>query len=291
MASIMMTGANSFIGKNFMNYSRFNSIKEVSLLNSKPDEIDFSGIDVVLHLAAIVHASKRIPEENYYKINRDLCLDVAGQAKKKGVKHFILLSTTKVYGKFIPGSTPWNESSECFPDDSYGKSKYAAEVELKKTENTDFVVSILRTPIVYGDGVKANMFKIIQLIDSMPVLPFGRTKNCRHFSYIENLVGFIDQIIDSKASGTFIAMDEFEISTTQLVKLISKSLKRKVVLFNVPDIIIKAGFLILPVLFDRLYGSFRLDNTFTKNALNYTPRYSTEDGIENMVSYYKKQRK
>ena len=164
MNKILITGTNSFVGTNFMKYSKYREIDEVSLFDKNPEDIDFKGYDVIIHLVAIVHQTIKIPEDQYFKVNRDLCIEVAKHAKKAGVKQFVFLSTVKVYGKFIKGYSYWNEKSPCFPDDAYGKSKYAAEIALKELNDKDFTVSIVRTPLVYGEGVKANMLSILKLV-------------------------------------------------------------------------------------------------------------------------------
>jgi nucleoside-diphosphate-sugar epimerase len=286
MAKVLITGANSFIGTNYRRISVNQNVSEVSIVENKPEDIDFSHFDVVLHLAAIVHQSKKISDEDYLFVNRDLCERVARQAKKSGVRQFIFLSTVKVYGKFIPGSEPWTEDSACNPDDAYGMSKCQAELALKKIEDKEFIVSIIRTPIVYGPGVTANMLKLINLIELFPVLPFARVNNHRHYTYIENLVGYIDRIIEIRASGTFLAMDDTALSTTNLVTHLSVFLKRKIVLFSFPDFIINAGIFLMPNFFDRLYRSFYLDNTKTKKRLDYSPPFSTEEGLGIMISSY-----
>jgi nucleoside-diphosphate-sugar epimerase len=192
----------------------------------------------------------------------------------------------KVYGKFIPGSQPWNENSVCKPEDTYGMSKFEAEVALRELEDDEFIVSIIRTPIVYGPGVMANMLKLIKLIERLPILPFGHVINSRHYTYIENLIAFIDRIIKIKASGTFIAMDEKALSTTDLVEYLSKFLHRRIVLFRLPDVIVDAGVYLMPNFFDRLYRSFYLDNTKTKEILNFEAPFLTEEGLSMMISAY-----
>ena len=168
MTKVLITGANSFVGTNFIKYSQFRDTEEISLLNKRPEDIDFEKYDVVLHLAAIVHQSKKITEAEYFRVNRDLCLRVAEHAKKRGIRQFVFLSTLKVYGEFVNGSDLRNEDSECFPDDAYGRSKYSAEIELKKLEDEHFILSIIRTPLVYGEGVKANMINLVKLVDLFP---------------------------------------------------------------------------------------------------------------------------
>jgi len=290
MTRILITGAGSFVGSNFIHFSKYRDVEEISLFTNKPEDINFSQFDVVLHLVAIVHQSKQIPEKEYYKINRDLCVEVAEQAKKAGVKQFVFLSTVKVYGEFIPESGAWNENSICIPDDAYGKSKYEAELALKKIEDAGFTVSIIRTPLVYGEGVRANMLSIIKLVDTFPILPFGKVNNKRSFTSAGNLAGFIDRIIEKRASGIFLAMDEKPLSTTELVNYISEFLNKKVVLFKVPGIIIKIGTFFIPRIFDRLYGSFEMDNSKTLKKLDFKPPFTSAEGIEKMVLAYKSQK-
>jgi nucleoside-diphosphate-sugar epimerase len=287
MVSILITGANSFVGKNYIENSINKDIDEISLFNRRPEDIVFSKYDVVIHLVAIVHQSKRIHESEYYKINKDLCLSVAENAKRAGVKQFIFLSTVKVYGKFIPNAGPWQENSICTPEDSYGKSKYDAELALKHLEDNNFIVSIIRTPLVYGVGIRANMLSILRLVDKCPILPLANVNNKRSFTSAENLVAFIDRIIEKKASGVFIAMDESALSTTELVKYISRFLNKKVFLFRMPQLFIKIGKFFIPKIFDRLYGSFEMDNSKTLAELDFKPPFSTEEGIKKMVLAYR----
>jgi UDP-glucose 4-epimerase len=291
MKRVLITGANSFIGTNFIKYSENRQTREISLKEKSPEDINFTDVDVVLHVAAIVHQSTKINEKEYFRVNTDLCLRVAGLAKNAGVKHFVFLSTLKVYGKFIPGCELRNESSECFPDDAYGKSKYAAETGLMKMGNESFTVSIIRTPLVYGEGVMANMIKLIKLVDSVPLLPLGKIDNSRNFTYVENLVGFIDRIIKTNASGIFIVMDENPLSTTELVEYISKYLNKRVLLFRVPRIILRISSLLFPDFIDRLYGSLEVSNDKTKKQLGFKPGFSTEKGIEKTVLYYQERKK
>ena len=204
MAKILIIGANSFVGKNYIKYSKNTDVKEVSLIENLPEEIDFKGYDVILHLVAIVHQSKKIDEKEYFRVNKDLCIRTAQKAKADGVKQFVFLSTVKVYGKYDAKEGPWNEKSKCNPDDAYGKSKYAAEIELKKLEDQNFTVSIVRTPLVYGENVRANMRSFIKLVEKVPILPLGNVENKRSFTSVENLVAFIDRIIEKRASGVFI---------------------------------------------------------------------------------------
>jgi UDP-glucose 4-epimerase len=291
MIRILITGANGFIGTNFRRFSKYHDIEEVSLYENKPEDISFEKYDIVLHLAAIVHQSKKIPESEYFKVNKDLCLRVAEQAKKAGIKQFVFLSTLKVYGEFVPNSELRNEDSICLPDDVYGRSKYEAEIGLKKLEDVDFTISIIRSPLVYGEGVRANILSIVKLIESFPLLPFGNIYNKRNFIYTENLVGFIDRIIEKKATGIFIPKDEGALSTTELINFLSKYLEKNVALFKLPQIFIRIGTFFIPGIFARLFGSLEFDNAKTKKELNYEPPFSTEEGIKKWLYNYKTAKK
>ena len=284
---ILITGKNSFVGRNFISLSKSRDVDEVSLFDNNPEKIDFGKYNIVIHLVAIVHQKKTIPESQYFIINRDLCLKVAELAKKAGVKQFIFLSTVKVYGKFIPGSEPWNEESKCLPEDAYGKSKYEAELALKELEDDSFTISIIRTPLVYGEHVRANMLSIMKLVKWTHILPFKNVNNRRNFTGAENLVSFIDRIIEKRASGIFIAMDEKAISTSELVRMIAENMGKKIIFFKVPDFIIKIGMTVLPNIFDRLYGSFEMDNSKTLKVLDFKPPVPINEGIKKMVKSFK----
>jgi len=288
MQKILITGTNSFVGSNFIKHSRIKGICEVSLFNYEPGKIDFSQYDVIIHLVAIVHQKRTIPEEEYFRVNRDLTIQVAREAKEAGVKQFIFLSTVKVYGAFHTDSLPWNESSDCFPEDAYGKSKYEAENALRELQNKNFTVSIVRTPLVYGDGVRANMKSIVSLVRRSFILPFNDIRNKRNFTSAENLVAFLDRIIELRASGTFIAMDKEAISTSDLVKMISENLGKKIYLFKTPGFIISFGMKVVPSFFDRLYGSYEMDNSETLRLLDFNPPLTTKEGIKRMIDSFPK---
>lgn len=291
MTKILVTGSNSFIGNNFIKNSKYSEIDKISLVNNKPEDVDFSKYDVVLHLAAIVHAKKKQPKQRYFEINTNLCLSIAEKAKQTGVKQFIFISTIRVYGKYEKEKGPWNEDSPCFPDDYYGMSKYQAEIELRKLEDKNFTVSIIRPPLVYGEDAPANMLSLIKLVERFPVLPFKSVKNSRHFVSVENLTMFIEKIILLRATGIFIACDQRPLSTTELVSLIAKHLNKNPHLVRIPDVIIKIGLFLIPKYFERLYCSFKIDNKKTLEVLKIEPVFLVEESIMKMVLKYQEKKK
>ena len=284
---IIITGSSGFIGTNFIKDNSDFDIIEIDLLTQNVEDINFTGVDSVLHLAALVHQMQGALEELYFKINRDLAYEVAKRAKEQGVKHFVLMSTAKVFGESTTGKPAWDENSECKPLDAYGKSKFEAEQLIRSLENENFKVAVVRSPLVYGVGVKANMYNLVKLVDRFLVLPLGGINNRRSIVYVGNLVALLQHIIKIQASGIFIAGDRVPLSTTELTGLIAKSLNKRIRLFKVPGFLIRIIDALKPAIIDRLFGSLELDNDPTNQKLGFVLPYTSEQGIREMTEWYK----
>lgn len=287
MIKILITGSSGFVGTNFIRNSPDYSITEIDLINQPVSSINFSGIETVLHLAALVHQMKGAPEEQYFKINRDLAFEVAKRAKIAGVRQFVFMSTAKVFGESSGSKIIWNENCECNPKDPYGKSKFEAERLLLGLLDDNFKIAIIRSPLVYGAGVKANMYKLVKLVNRFPALPFANIDNFRSIVYVGNLISLIKRIIEYESFGIFIAGDREILSTTQIIQLISKVSNKRLLLIKVPRFMITIMSKFYPAIMDRLYNSFILDATSTNERLNFVPPYSTEEGLQEMVKWFK----
>jgi UDP-glucose 4-epimerase len=219
--------------------------------------------------------------EEYERVNVTQTITLAKKAKESGVKQFVFMSTVKVYGEETDAK--YTETSICKPEDEYGKSKLRAEKLLLELEDDNFKVSIIRTPIVYGYGVKANIKNLVSLVNKVSVLPFGGIENNRSMVYIGNLCHLVDVVIQQKQSGVFLASDDNPLSTSKLCELIAKNLEKKVYLVKIPffETLLK---LVKPSFHKRLYGSLEVDNTITKKKLNLKNPYSVEDGIRLMLN-------
>ena len=286
MNDILLTGSNGFVGNYFKtNYKDKYKINTFSFLNDSFQDLDLSDTTTIIHLSALVHQMGGASEQEYAKVNIIQTLDLAKKAKSSEVKHFVFMSTVKVYGE--EADVAYTENSECNPHDDYGKSKLKAEKELLKLEDDSFKVSIVRTPIVYGYGVKANIKNLINLVGKVPVLPFGGIENKRSMVYVGNLCHLVDVIIQKKISGVFLASDDKAISTTRLIELIAKELDKKVYLVKVPffESLLK---LVKPSFHKRLYESLEVDNSLTIKTLFGEAKaslpYSVEDGIKIMLT-------
>ena len=282
MINILLTGANGFVGSYFKSkYADKYNIQTFSFLNDDFKSLHVEGVEVIVHLSALVHQMGGAAKEEYERVNVTQTLELARKAKESGVKHFVFMSSIKVYGEET--NVAYSETTTCKPEDEYGKSKLKAEKELRKLESDDFKVSIIRTPIVYGYGVKANIKNLMGLVQKVSVLPFGRIQNRRSMVYVGNLCHVMDVIIQKEASGLFLASDDRAVSTTELIELIANALDKKIYLIKMPffESLLK---LVKPSFHKRLYGSLEVDNTLTKERLDLVNPYSVEEGIRLMIN-------
>ena len=282
MKKLLITGSSGFVGKYFIKKYKDNyEIKTFSFLKDDINSLDCSDVDVVFHLSALVHQMDGASCEEYERVNVSQTLQLAKKAKESGVKHFVFMSTVKVYGEET--NSKYTENTVCNPEDNYGKSKLKAELELQKLEDENFKVSIVRTPIVYGYGVKANIKNLVNLVKKVPVLPFGKIENKRSMVYIGNLCHLVDEVITQEKSGIFLASDNEAISTSRLIELLAKNLDKRIYLVKI--IFFESLLKILkPSFHKRLYGSLEVDNTITKEKLNLQNPYSVEEGIKLMIN-------
>lgn len=287
MNKITITGANSFIGSYFKKNTPQFQVNEVDLLTNKPSEIDFSKTNIVFHVAAIVHQDKAIPESTYFKVNSDLAFDVAQKAKQDGVKQFVFMSTVKVYGENSTIEHPWSEDSECKPSDPYGKSKLDAEKRLMQLNVENFVVSIIRTPVVYGVGVKGNIQKIAKFVKAQKFIPFKGINNKRAMVYIGNLVALIQEVIKQQKPGIFLAGDAKILSTSEFVYYLISAATSKKYFITFPLVMQKLIMLVKPSFYNRLFGSMVIDNSKTYKELNFEPPYTAEQGLKEVMNSVK----
>ena len=279
---LLLTGSSGFIGSYFRShYSDRYDIETFSFFKDDLESLDLTQIDVVVHLSALVHQMDGASKEEYERVNVVQTLELAKKAKTNAKSHFIFMSTVKVYGEET--NTAYTEKSNCNPQDDYGKSKLKAELELQKLEDDNFKVSIIRTPIVYGYGVKANIKNLISLVNKVSIMPFGGIENRRSMIYVGNLCHLIDTLIQKQKSGIFLACDDKPISTTRLIQLIVKELDRNIYLIKIPffGTLLK---LLKPAIYKRLYESLEVDNNFTKEVLALKNLYTTEEGIKYTIN-------
>lgn len=256
--TLMITGASGFIGSNFIKkYENEYNIIPVCLIRNKPEDLDYTGVDTILHLAALVHQMKGAPEEKYFEVNTELTRRLATAAKGKGVKHFVFYSTVAVWGTH--GYFDYNEvitlKTSLNPLTSYAKSKYDAEEILNELKSDNFKISILRPPMVYGKDCPGNMKRLEKLVDILPILPFGNDENKRTIVHIDKLLDETNKIIQNEKEGIYIPRDDKNMSIKDILGYIFREKNKKKILIKLPRSVIKLLHKISPRIIESLYGS------------------------------------
>lgn len=233
MKKILITGANSYIGMSFEKYMQQwpedYQVDTVDMIDGSWREKSFAGYDAVFHVAGIAHQKET--EENahlYYEVNRDLAVETAQKAKNDGVGQFVFLSTMAVYG-VEEGEI--NHSTETLPKSHYGKAKLEAEQKIKPLRAETFAVTVLRPPMVYGEGCKGNYQSLVKIAKKMPIFP--RYQNKRSMISIDRLCQYVKDLIDNRYEGLLLPQDENYVCTSQMIKEIAEGLGRKMVLVRI----------------------------------------------------------
>lgn len=251
-----------------------------------------NGANVVVHVAArahIMHDEVVNPLGEYRKVNVEGTLNLAKQAAAAGVKRFVYISSIKVNGESTTGLTAFVEANTAIPEDPYGVSKYEAEVGLRLlAKETGLEVVIIRPPLVYGPGVKANFLSLLKLSATGLPLPFGSVNNKRSMVYVGNLVDLIVRCINhpSAANETFLVSDGDDVSLRSLLTMMRSAMGRSARLVPVPVGLFKlAGALTgRRGVVDRLVGDLQVDSTKARKLLEWEPPFTVSQGIEVTVA-------
>ena len=256
------------------------------------------GVDAVIHLAARTHVMKESapdPLAVYRQANAAATINLAQQAAAAGVKRFIFLSSIKVNGEETSKGEAFSELSIPAPLDPYGISKLEAEEGLQKIcsehdSHMDFV--IIRAPLIYGTGVKANFRKLMDLVatqsgtflGNLIPLPLGGIHNQRSFLALDNLVDFMRLAIahPKAANQLFLLADGTDFSTPALIQMIAKGMHRKPpLLFSLPTgFMLHLGSMLgMRAAVQRLVGSLQVNSTKARTLLNWQPPLKTTDAI------------
>lgn len=241
---ILITGKDSYIGTSFEKWvEQYGDTYIVDTIDVRDDswkQQSFAGYDAILHVAGIVHLNaKKVDESLYYKVNRDLVVEIAEKAKSEGVKQFIQMSTMAVYGLEgkIDEEVIIGKNTECNPTSAYGKSKLQAEQELSKLSCETFKVVTLRPPMIYGPNCPGNYARLEKLAMKTPVFPM--IENKRSMLHIDRLCQVIKECMGNIAEGVLLPQDEEYINTSILVRKLAEKNGKKVYLSREMGYIIK----------------------------------------------------
>ena len=308
---LILTGATGFIGKEILEKVKSFDVNVIG--RSKPKMNDgytffHASIDadsdygsaladggVVIHSAARAHVmddNSADPLTAFREVNTIGTINLAKQAAQAGVKRFIFISSIKVNGEHTNRNKPFSAEDKPSPEDPYGLSKAEAEEQLKKlSKETGMAVVIIRPPLVYGPGVKANFAIMMRLAATGIPLPFGGIKeNRRSLVSVYNLVDLIFSCIShpNAANQTFLVSDDEDLSTAKMLKKLSVALGKSSKMLSLPvklfDVLGKITG--NSAIVDRLCGSLQVDISKTKELLDWQPPFSVKEGFARTAEYY-----
>lgn len=307
MTKVLITGANGFIGRalcenllknNFIVRAVVrdeNNAKNVpsganTILAGNFVEVSnwmpfLKDIDVVVHLAARVHQMRKKENNSLYqKMNVDVTRELALACHKAGVERFIFVSSVKAMGELTKLGEIWDEHTLCMPQYAYGQSKLAAEkVLMDISRTTGLKIVILRFPLIYGFKVKANMAKLIKIVNKGIPLPFRSIQNKRSLLYVGNAVDAIWLCIKHRVAcgETFLVSDGEDISTSELIRQIASVEGHSVCLFSFPPRLLRFLGKILgqSQAMSRLLDSLVIDSSKIRRVLSWQPPYSLKEGL------------
>jgi nucleoside-diphosphate-sugar epimerase len=223
-------------------------------------------------------------------VNYKAVFHLAAQAARQGVKRFFFMSSIGVNGKASDGG-PFRETDRAKPHNVYSESKFMAEEAIKETAaGTGMGVVILRPPLVYGPGARANFLKLLNLVNSGIPLPFKGVSNQRSFIYLENLVDAVCLCMTHEKAGnqTFVVRDGRDLSTCLLVEKIAAAMGRKPRLFPMPEKAMKACLCAAgrDSIHERLWGTLQVDDARIRTLLGWHPPVTVDRGIRETVRWY-----
>ncbi|WP_421864773.1 UDP-glucose 4-epimerase family protein [Motiliproteus sp.] len=311
---VLVTGATGFVGQHLISglldrsYQVVACVRKPHLLQFATDaslqtvvlddlckvaqwrEFVFQGVDVVIHTAARVHVledQSADPLTRFRQVNTQATRLLAERAAANGVKRLIYLSSIKVNGEQTFG-VPYTASDIPAPEDDYAISKAEAESALLEVaEKTDLEVVIIRPPLVYGPGVKANFLALRNWVSKGYPLPLGAIFNQRSLVSVFNLVDLIQCCIShpNAANEIFLVSDGEAISTTTLIQRIAQSLDRSIWLPRIPVAYLEffAGLFGRAAWMKRLCSDLEVDIQKTVTELDWTPSVTMEQTLDRMV--------
>lgn len=264
-------------------------------LGSHPDlNAALENVAVVIHLAARVHVMRDDavdPLEGYRRVNTLGTEKLARAAAERGVGRFVYVSTTKVNGE-ATFEKPFTEEDAPRPQDPYAISKWEAEEALRSiSSSSGLEVVIVRPPLVYGPGVRANFLSLMRLVAREIPIPLPDTKNRRSLIGVENLADLlVTCVTHPEAAGqTFLVSDCEDVSTRELIVRLARALGCSHRFLPVPEFMLRLGARLAgkePAL-DRLLGSLAINSQKAHERLGWTPPEPLDQGLAATARWYR----
>ncbi len=290
MKKILITGAGSYVGESVRKYMLSTApgefeIDAVGTMNDEWKKADFGKYDVVYHVAGIAHVNADPKMEPlYYKVNRDLTIEVAQTAKAAGVRLFIFMSSQIVFHESQSLKTEvLTKDTKENPNGFYGDSKLQAEIGLHKLESNDFKVCILRPCMIYGPNAKGNFPRLARLATKVPMFPCWHNK--RSMLYIDNLAEFVKQAVLRELSGTFYPQNREQADTVEIIRFFAKEAGHKVWITRLLNPFIWLGsFVLQPI--NKMFATYYYDPSMSKMDFDYQ-LVSFEDSMKRVAESLK----
>ena len=310
---VLVTGARGFVGQALCpalwdaghrviaavrNASGLPEGFEVRLVDDIGFETDWTealqDVEAVVHLAARVHVMRESaadPLAAFRQVNTVGTLRLARAAAEAGVRRFVFLSSVKVLGETCHAGS-FTDASPPNPRDPYAVSKWEGERGLSDlVREFGMEVVILRPPLVYGPGVRANFLSLLGLVHRGVPLPLGAVRNQRSLLSIGNLVDAIRLGLTHPAApgGTFLLRDGEDLSTAELVRRLGAALGRRTALFPVPASLLKlgAGWIGRSAEARRLLGSLTVDDRPIRQELGWNPPFTVDEGLVETAVWFR----
>lgn len=303
---ILVTGANGFVGRALcteLTASGHDVIPAVRRLSGLSHEVSVGNLDAstdwtaaltrcdaVVHLAARVHQTGDDPSNAmalYRAVNTEATLGLGRQAAQAGVKRLVFISTVKVNGE--GRDEPYRETDLPVPEDPYAITKWEAEQGLQKiAQETGLEVVVLRPPLVYGPGVRANFQRLMRVVERGWPLPLGAIANRRSLLYLGNFVEAIRVCVEHPAAAgqTFLLDDGSPVSTPELIRAVSHAMGRPAHMLPVPPPVLRflGAMMGKRAAMARLTGSLFVDSSYIRTRLAWMPPYTLQQGLAATVS-------
>ena len=279
MKRVLITGRNSYIGNAveewLTQWPQEYSVDKISVRDGSWRTLNWQNYDVLIHVAGIAHNSSDASlEDEYYRVNRDLTVEIAKKAKVDNIKHFVNMSSIIVFGTKQEEITPLTNPH---PDNFYGDSKLQAEVELNKLAEPNFKIVHVRPPMVYGKNSKGNFPLLAKISVKTPIFPMY--KNKRSMVYIKNLTELLRLVIDNELDGYLHPQNPEHVQTSDLVKYIAKANNHK--LFETSFF----NFMIKPLskvgIVNKVFGNLYYSYDMRDGNIDYQ-KYTLDESIQDI---------
>ncbi|NBR71219.1 MAG: NAD-dependent epimerase/dehydratase family protein [Proteobacteria bacterium] len=291
--SFLVAGASGFIGKNLLDLATV-AAKPLFLRDAGwIKQIASFKPNAIIHLAGFAHT--RGPEAEVRKVNVGLTKTLAEEAARNGVKRFIFLSSIQAVAEKTADGRSATTQTPAAPQGAYGKSKLEAEQLLRGLSmESRMEVVIIRPPLVYGPGVKANFRNLLGLVEKgLPIPLAAMNQNRRSFVAVSNLIDLILLCLKHPAAAnqTFHVSDDDDISTAELLRRMGKALGKPFRNLPIPASVLKAGLRLAGKgeWVDKLFGDLRVDIEHTKKTLGWKPKVTMEEELERTAKWWRSQ--